>query len=355
MKYISSLLNLTLLFSVGSTFSQNITIEDEVKKTLNKFPVKTQFSIALVDNENVTYLGFIKQKEGITSVQNQNDVFEIGSITKTFTATVLAQLVMDGKLNLTDNIAQFFPFALSQNDTITLLNLANHTSGLPRLPSNLEFASTDNPYKNYNATLLENYLQNSIKLNQKVGEKYEYSNLGAGLLGYVLGKSQKSSIEKLIQQYVLKKYGMKFTFVNRSDNKKQVLVKGLNQFGFETPYWDLNVLFGAGGMLSTSSDLAKFMQAHFDINNKTLNLTREATFEVSSKMNIGLAWHILKRENNQEWIWHNGGTGGFSSSMVMDLMNKKGVVILSNISAMHKENQQIDLLAIQILELLNKI
>jgi len=124
---------------------------------------------------------------------------------------------------------------------------------------------------------------------------------------------------------------------------KDKLVKGFDGKGDETANWDLNVLVGAGGILSSAEDLARFANAQFDTNNTELNLTRQPTFTVSDQMQMGLGWHIIKANNGKnEIFWHNGGTGGYTSSMALDTEKKHGIIILSNVSAFHQETGKID-------------
>lgn len=347
---------LLCLMQIVGIFAQNKNAyEEQIQKTNLLFPNYTQLAIAIIDKDEIKFIGSIKQNNEIHFIENQSSVFEIGSITKVFTSTVLANFVHQEELKLDASIHSILSLNTSAPWTFSLKQLSNHTSGLPRLPKNFQQTKTDirNPYKNYDESYLLDYLNNEQELYQPAGEKYEYSNLGAGLLGYALGKYKKTSIEILIQRYILKKYKMKETFVNRADIKKNTLVKGLNQFGLETPYWDFNVLFGAGGLLSTVSDLSKFVQAHFNNVNIELALTRKETHIISPKVKIALGWHILLQENNSEWYWHNGGTGGFTSSILMDVEQKKGVVVLANIGAGHEKSTEIDRLAISFLKMLN--
>src|SRR5690606_12832520 len=118
-----------------------------------------------------------KNNETIIEIDNKNKLYEIGSITKVFTSTLLAQEIINKKINLKDKINQHFPFTFHNNASITFLNLANHTSGLPRLPENLTRSSDNNPYKNYNNELLNDYLANKIKIDSLKINKINYSNL----------------------------------------------------------------------------------------------------------------------------------------------------------------------------------
>lgn len=316
-----------------------------------EFPDNTQLSVAVVQNGNTNYYGIIKTNDTIRAIANQNKVFEIGSLTKVFTATVLASLVEDKKLKLSDEINAYYTFPFDNASKISFESLANHTSGLPRLPDNLNISDNDNPYKNYGKVQIEEYLRNQLKIEQTSPPAYAYSNLGTGLLGYSLGLSQKTSFQKLLQKRVFDKYGMKDSFTN-VQNLENKLVKGQNAEGKLTSNWDFDVLFGAGGILSTSSDLAKFAKAQFNAENKELALTRKPTFKINDSMEIGLGWHVLKSETGKDLIWHNGGTGGYSSSMTVNVSGKKAVIVLSNLSAFHPKMENIDQLGF---ELMNKV
>lgn len=311
-----------------------------------EFPNKTQLSIAVIQNGETNYYGIVKENDTIKPIKNQNKIFEIGSITKVFTSTVFASLIEDKKLKMTDEINTFYSFSIKDNTKISFQSLANHTSGLPRLPENLDLSNETNPYKNYGKREIEEYLKNLLKLENEPLKISSYSNLGAGLLGYTLGLSQKTSFQKLLQKRIFDKYKMTNSFTS-SQNLNNRLVKGLDGNGEVVSNWDFDVLFGGGGILSSTEDLVKFVNAQFNPKNKELALTRKPTFDINESMKIGLGWHILKTENGFNWVWHNGGTGGYSSSMVLDAEKKNGVIILSNASNI---NENIDDLCFKLMK-----
>lgn len=318
------------------------------------FPNNTELSIALIKNGKIDFIGIKRVDDTINTSKNFNCVFEIGSISKVFTSSLLSNLVSEEKIALDDNIQNYFDFNIKINDTITFKNLANHTSGLPRLPSNLNLllADQNNPYKDYDTNMLTQYLTEKIKLKQKPGTKYEYSNLGAGILSFVLSKIANSSYEKLLQKKIFEKYEMSNS-TSQKENVKSEMIKGLKPNGEVTSNWEFDVLEGGGAILSTVEDLSKFALAQFNDKNTELILTQQPTFKVNENMSIGLGWHILKRKNDGELIWHNGGTGGYTSSMALDLNNKNGVIILSNVSAFNKEMGNIDKLCFELIKTLD--
>jgi CubicO group peptidase (beta-lactamase class C family) len=328
-------------------------IAEIIFKKTKDFPNNTKLSIAVIQNGETNYYGIIKENDTIKPNENKNKIFEIGSITKVFTSTVFASLVEDEKLKLTDEINYYYSFPIKNNIKINFESLANHTSGLPRLPENLDLSNKTNPYKNYGKKEIEEYLKNLLKLENEPSKIYSYSNLGAGILGYTLGLSRKTSFKKLLQKRVFDKYKMTNSYTS-SQNLDKRLIEGLDENGEVVSNWDYDVLFGGGGILSSAEDLVKFVNAQFNPKNKELSLTRKPTFDINEGMKIGLGWHILKTENGFNWVWHNGGTGGYSSSMVLDTENKNCVIILSNVSAFNPKMENIDKLCFELMKNIEK-
>lgn len=325
-------------------------ISDIIFSKSKNLPNNSQISIALIQDGKVGFYGIIRENERIKPIENQKKVFEIGSITKVFTSTVLASLVEEGEIKLTDRVNCFYPFTFKDDIKITFESLANHTSGLSRLPENLDFTNTTNPYKSYGENEIEEYLKNQLKLENEPLKTYSYSNLGAGLLGYTLGLSQKKTFQELVVKKVFEKYDMSNSFTT-SQNLDNNLVKGLDGNGNIVSNWDFDVLFGAGGILSTTEDLSKFAINQFSLKNKQLALTRNPTFDIGENMKIGLGWHISIFDNNKVFHWHNGGTGGYSSFLVFNLEKKSAIVVLSNVFDI---NDEIDELGFELMDEIEK-
>ena len=128
------------------------------------------------------------------------------------------------------------------------------------------------------------------------------------------------------------------------------LVKGLDAQGQVTANWDFESLVGAGGIFSNVEDMTKFANAHFNPNNQALQLCTKRTITVDEKMGIGLGWHLLESASGQEWMWHNGGTGGYTSSVAMNLDAKNAIVLLTNVSAFNPKMGYVDKLCFSLLE-----
>lgn len=328
---------------------------DLIYEYSNLFPNNTQLSIAFIENGSVQFYGIKRTNDSIKTIENHQSVFEIGSVSKVFTATLLAGFATNNQLNLNDSIAAYLDYELAADASISFENLANHTSGLPRLPSNLSILSIDphNPYKNYDEKKLVEYLTQKMNLEQLPGEKYAYSNLGAGLLGFILSKKFDATYGALLDNHIFSKYNMNNSTTTRPSIEHK-LVKGLDTSGEPTSNWDLSALQGCGGILSSTEDLSKFALAHFDDDNKTLALTRQPTFTINENMDMALGWHILNKQTSSKWYWHNGGTGGYTASITIDTSNKNGVIILSNVSAFHKKMGNIDELCFALMNTLKK-
>lgn len=334
-------------FFLVFTFLSNILYSqgkiDSIYSTLNKFPISTQFSIGIVGKDTVTYVGLKRTKHGISNVDIRDSVFEIGSITKVFTSIILGRYVLDSRLNLHDTIGQFVEIS-SENDVgnITLCELANHTSGLSRIPPNLNlWGNYQNPYKSYSSEDLFEFLKSSHRTLNSLSKEYVYSNLGMGLLGEILARIDSSTFEEVLQKNVLQPYGMHHTTSKRA-NVKNKIIKGLNVDGTEAHSWDFDALSGAGAILSTCSDMCRFIKNQLLSKNYLLDsIVMSPTHKISDSMQIGLGWHILDK-GEQEYYWHNGGTAGYTSSLILDRKKHKGVIILTNVSAFHPESKIID-------------
>lgn len=327
---------------------------DELIKILTKsFPEATQLSIAQVNDSSVDYLGVKKQKDSLIYVDNKDSIFEIGSITKIFTSYLLADLVYNQKVQLDDAIDNSFPFKLHQysksGKPITFKTLANHTSGLTRDPINYDFSEyPDNHFAGYSYALLDDYLKRMVEIYSEPGEIYEYSNLGFGILGYLLEHISSKTFEELLQEKAFGKYNMPATSSDRSRIKNHIIA-GQNANGKKTPNWDMNSMVAAGGILSNVVDLSKFAIANFS-NDSILKLQRKTTFQAEYKT-VALGWDEFKFGDNEaiSGFLHGGGTGGYSSIFILDVNNKLAVVILTNVSAFFPGNEKISILGFELL------
>jgi CubicO group peptidase (beta-lactamase class C family) len=264
-------------------------------------------------------------------------VFEIGSITKVFTATMLAEMVRRGDVALDDPIAKYLPADVRvpsrKGRQITLLDLSTQHSGLPRMPTNFQPADSRNPYADYTATKLHEFLS-SYTLERDIGERFEYSNVGVGLLGYVLARRAGASYEAALVDRVLAPLKLDETRITLSPGMRARLATGHGPGGQVAKNWDIGVLEGAGGLRSTPDDMLTFAAAHFD-HSGALHTDVEMTLRARRSLgqggadSIGLNW-LLMRPGGHRVAWHNGGTGGYRSFLGLDLERRRAVVVLTN-------------------------
>jgi D-alanyl-D-alanine-carboxypeptidase/D-alanyl-D-alanine-endopeptidase len=262
-------------------------------------------------------------------------VYEIGSITKTFTATLLAQSVLAGRVTLDTPVAQLLPdFQIPSRDgmEITLGELGTQHSALPRLPSNLQPKDAGDPYADYDAAKLKAFLA-GYQLPRDPGTTYEYSNLGFGLLGYALAQSERTAYGALIDQRILKPLGMTSSGTVFSDAMRAHLAPGHNNRGSAAKNWNIDALAGAGAIHSTANDMLRYLKANMGVDRSPLaeamKLAQQPRSDMTKTMRIGLAWMTTRKGI----IWHNGETGGYRSFIGFTADGRHGVVVLSNTDA----------------------
>ena len=272
-------------------------------------------------------------------VLDGNSVFEIGSITKTFTASLLADMLARGEVRLSDRVQQYLPASVKiparNGREITLLDLVTVSSGLPGMPSNFKPADPGNPYADYTVQQMYEFLS-GYTLPRDIGSKYEYSNLGMGLLGHTLALKAGTSYYDLLNERILKPLKMGDTEIILSPRLEQRLALGHDKNGKVVPNWDLPTLAGAGAIRSTVNDMFEYLAAHLDSTSRPLGQVLATTHTARTEtgnpgLTVGMAWHILKSPGGSI-VWHNGGTGGYRTFMGFDESKRIGVIVLTNSS-----------------------
>jgi len=268
---------------------------------------------------------------------DENSVYEIGSISKVFTCILFADMVLNNEVNLDDPVEQYLPSDVkvpARNDMkITLEHLATHTSALPRMSTNFRPADLANPYADYTVEDMYEFIS-GYTLKRDIGEKYEYSNFGMGLLGHILSLRTQLSYEQLMIECICNVLGMDSTKITLTDDLKKRLARGHNPSS-EVSNWDCPTLAGAGAIRSTAKDMLTFLAANMGVKKSRLSdamdMTHKARIDAGKTTKIGFGWHIRDNEKTQT-IWHNGGTGGYCSFCGFIKDKKIGVVVLSNMN-----------------------
>lgn len=269
--------------------------------------------------------------------------FEIGSITKTFTGILLAEMVRTGEVRFDDPVSRHLPEGVRVpsrgGQEITLLDLATHHSRLPGMPDNLAPADRSNPLADYTVEQMYAFLARH-ELSAEPGTAYWYSNIGYGLLGHVLSRAAKMPYEDLVRARILKPLGMRESAINLRGPLRESMTRGHNARGFVVPYWDLPAIPGAGAFRTSLDDAVRFLAANLrepktglDRAMRDAQQQRHAVvdtlFNRRGTHGIGLGWQI-RSEGGSRIVWKDGGTGGYQTFIGFDPERRVGVVVLSN-------------------------
>ncbi|MFC1564760.1 serine hydrolase [candidate division KSB1 bacterium] len=331
-------LALWFCLSASALAFQGITIPENVKNTVRERVdggYNAGIVVAYITENAVDYYSYGEKRINHGEPVDKISIFEIGSISKVFTGIILADMVLKGELNLEDPIENYLPDDLKvpmrKDSKITLLNLAIHNSGLPRLPDNLRPADLQNPYSDYTVQNMYDFLS-GYKLRRDIGARYEYSNLGMGLLGHLLSLVNGKKYEDVLNERICSKIGMENTFIKFNENNSRELAFG-HSGGKVVSNWDIPTLVGAGAIRSNAVDMVEFINANLDLEKteifKAMKFSHKKRFDISDNMSIGLAWHI-NVTGADSIIWHNGGTGGYRAFCGFNNKNKTGAVVLTN-------------------------
>jgi CubicO group peptidase (beta-lactamase class C family) len=292
---------------------------------------------ALLDGERRSVFAYGQSGSENNRSLDIDTVFEIGSITKVFTALLFADMVVRGEVSPGDPVAKFLPGSVQVPEfygkPITLLDLATYTSGLPRMPSNFKPADKNNPYADYTVEQLYDFLA-SYRLSFAPGARYEYANLGFGLLGHALALRAGLSYEELVVSRICAPLGMDSTRITLSPSMKERLARGHDASLAPVANWDIPALAGAGALRSTANDLFTFLDVSMGNRRTPLAAAMEMTFAERRPTGqgtplVGQGWFISTLHND-EIVWKDGGTGGYASFVGFSTKNRRASILLSN-------------------------
>jgi CubicO group peptidase (beta-lactamase class C family) len=332
---------LSLLFLSHAAFAAVVSDADIRAILADRIDVQHQgvgIVVGVIDSTGRRVVAYGKTAKDGKPV-DADTVFEIGSITKVFTSLLLADAVKRGEVALTDPVSKYLPPDVKVPERggkkITLVDLATHTSGLPRLPWNFQPKDPANPYADYTVAQLYEFLS-TVQLTRDIGSKFEYSNFGVGLLGHVLARRANTDYETLVRTRILEPLGMKSTAITLSKAMKDRLAIGHDAGLQPVSNWDIPTLAGAGALRSTANDLLTFLAANIGIEKSPLASSMAAMLATrrstgTPNLEIALGWHIWTRDGH-EIISHGGGTGGYRTWIGFELKSRTGVVVLSNTS-----------------------
>ncbi len=275
----------------------------------------------------------------------EDSLFEIGSITKTFTGLLLAQMVEQGKVKIDEPVRLLLPagvVAKPDGPEITLVDLSSQHSGLPRMPDNFKPNDPQNPYADYTPKLLYEEIK-KLGVSKAAKPAYGYSNLGVGLLGQALAERAGMTYASLLRTEIVVPLSLHDTVIALSPEQTQRFAAGHNPQHRTVHAWDLDGLAGAGAIRSTASDMLTYLDAQLHPEKlakanagplstlpAAIELSHQLRADALPGMKIALGWHYIEESGS---YWHNGGTGGFNTYALFNPREDYTAVVLFNQSS----------------------
>ena len=283
-------------------------------------------SIAVVDGDTVSYANFGAESD---------TVYEIGSVTKTFTSLLLADAIERGDVTAESTLGEFLPLADAPAADVTLAELASHRSGLPRtaaLSFQEELLFLANPHRDPFVQDVDEVIAQARTVTLSQRGTVHYSNLGTALLGQALAANSSMTYEELVRQRIFGPLGMSASTVPvTTENLPSHVLTGYSEDGKHSPAWTLYGSAPGGGIHSTAEDMVRYAQALLDGTAPGMDALTPR-WDDGYGTRIGYAWNT-NTVAGQTVTSHGGATGGFCAAIALDLANNRAVIILSNTKA----------------------
>ncbi|MBZ0326123.1 MAG: beta-lactamase family protein [Altibacter sp.] len=296
-------------------------------------------SVAVIDGDTTSFYNYGDTYKGNNTLPTENSTYEIGSNTKTFSAAVLTKLMLENGISEDTPISELLPEEIDplnyQGNEIKVKHLLNHTSGLPRIALDMDSYDDFNindPYAHYGFDKLINFL-NHYELTRMPGTEYEYSNLGYALLNVIVLNQTEQPLAYHIEEFT-NLLNMDNTFMTNNYPIGDNSTGGYDNNGNEGNIYTWGIWDAVGGLSSNLIDLEKYVKIHFrsyDDNSEVKQIVEIITTETFNNgvFGVGRAWHIVT-PNNHLILNHTGGTGGYTSVILIEPTSEKAIVVLSN-------------------------
>lgn len=330
-----------LSFNANFAFAQTTTIQNFLEQEVaNKRTKGIVVGVIDANGRQIFSAGNLSDKD--RRKPDENTLFEIASVTKVFTTLLLADANLRNKVHLDDPISKFLPKDVKtptrNSKEISLLNLATHTSGMPRFPDNYDPQNFDN---SYNISQMYDYISR-FQPEVDFGTRFKYSNTGIALLGNILSLAEKKSYEKLIDKQICKRLNLKSTVFSPTLKLKKNMAVGHDADGKEIGFFNVGTAFNpTGGLRSNINDLLIFASAHLGLMKTNLapaiesvlkkrgRFGNELGYDSEIEYDYAMGWNIWTKSGKTIY-WKDGTSFGFRSFICLDKANKKAVVVLSN-------------------------
>ena len=316
----------------------------KLEKAINKFllmeadaTINAGISVGVIDHnyQNTFSAGKLSPESSLNP--DANTIFELGSCTKVFTATLIAILKKEGKLSYDDKISKYLDKLYFEEKDITILDLLTHYSGLARFPSNLPERDKNgvSPYDNYTYKELLIYLKN-YKSTPRVERIYLYSHTNYVLLTLIIEKITQQKYEQVLMDKVLAPLNMTNTTFSVSKNNKRIFAQGYDAFQNPVQNWETEVFKGALGLKSTTNDMMIFLNAQLDEGDSELleilgNMQNYTLATNVKNVRTSIGWHRIRpRKKYYSFFAHSGATDGHQAYIAFLRETKTAVVFFSN-------------------------
>ncbi len=270
----------------------------------------------------------------------ENTVFEIGSLSKVFTMSLLSVLVHEGLLNLDDPVNKWVPEDYMNRkigDELKVSDLVNHTAGFPRLPKDfgLKQSNPDDPYSDYTKDDLLTYYATFPFKDRKAG-KYVYSHINFAIVEIVCEQASGKSYARLLKEKIIEPLSMENTYLGITEKVIANSAQGYTVSGRKVNQKTYSSFEGSMGIKSTLHDLLILVRTHLGLIHEEYknifsdNLKSYVSTGIRESVSVGNAWHILEHKKYYDVIVHPGRISGHQVTIHFVPETRTGVVVMAN-------------------------
>jgi len=354
-KFLRLFLSAALVFVLGNAYAKQTETHDlidRIGQAADDYCAKRkEVTLAVgVTQRGERYVKGFRSPDAVKAIlPDAETVYEIGSITKIFNCILLAKLEADGVVALDHTIAEYLPQDLKlppEVAAITLLQLATHTSGLPRIVDNFEKLVIEDVHTCYARYKKEDLYEGlrTVKLKHRPGTQWLYSIIGTGTLGHILELKSGKRWETLVKEIISEPLGMKDTTITLSKDQRDRMAIGYDSQGNPVPIWEFDVLGAQGALRSTIKDMLTLAEANLTVDDSALSAamrhTRQPHFDWPDGTSgpklynwpdfvQGLGWWKLVLPEGDAWV-HDGATGAYRAFLGICAKPQVGLVLLSS-------------------------
>lgn len=308
-------------------------------------PATFELSIGVIKNGIPHQYTFHR---GTGTLTPNTTFFGLGSIAKTFVGIMLAQAVIEKKVQLTDDIRRYlpgkYPNLQYQGHPVRLVDLANHTSALPAMSRDYDDKYLDsitklNPeaFREFYSVYTPDSLfrdMHQFTLDTIPGTQYRYNGNAMMVLIAILQRVYHMPYHQLVTSFLKKQIGIVNTTPQLTAREEKQLIAGHDENGKVLPFIPDNGFRAAPSMFSTPADMLKYAAANLSKKNPAINLSHQITFTKPDGMSMGLSWMLGKEDSGLPFIMHTGRDGcGFTSLCYLYPDNEAAIIILVNDSS----------------------